>query len=322
MPRIGTNPMKRHGRPWQPRPVTLVTAVHIPELAGYWAESFDVLKVCLESVFCTTPGPYELIVWDNASCEPVRQYLQQLHTAGRVQFLIRSQENVGKVGCWNTVFPGAPGEHIAWFDSDVLFSPGWLEESLRVLHAFPNVGMVTARPGRLPVEIDEDLNAAAAQFANSNHLGLQVQHGDLIPRGVLAEHFASIGVAEESPGYPATDTRLTLGGVSAFAYASHFQFITRREVARKILPLPIGPHPLAGDRQWDICLNEHGFLRLATDQPFVRHLGNSLRGDPAMAAIAHENPIADKPSRKRFPSGIVRRMLVKLNAALTKLIYS
>ena len=47
---------------------------------------------------------------------------------------------------------GAPGEIIAYADSDVLFSPNWLKRSVEILETYPNVGMVTARPFRTPPE--------------------------------------------------------------------------------------------------------------------------------------------------------------------------
>ena len=59
---------------------------------------------------------------------------------------------MGKGGAWNVMLAGAPGEIIAYTDSDVLFSPNWLSRSVEILETFPNVGMVTARPFRTPPE--------------------------------------------------------------------------------------------------------------------------------------------------------------------------
>ncbi len=99
--------------------------------------------------------PFDLMVFDNGSCPEVREYLVSEKEEGRIQYLILSEKNMGKGGAWNVMLAGAPGEIIAYTDSDVLFSPKWLSRSVEILETFPNVGMVTARPFRTPPEFYE-----------------------------------------------------------------------------------------------------------------------------------------------------------------------
>ncbi len=70
-----------------------------------------------------------------------------------IQFLVLSEKNLGKGGAWNYIFNSAPGEIIAYCDSDALFSPGWLSRSVQVLETYPRVGMITARPLRTSPEL-------------------------------------------------------------------------------------------------------------------------------------------------------------------------
>jgi hypothetical protein len=279
MARVGANPRKKSGEPARARAVTLATIVHIPELSGYWAESLDVLRVCLASARTTAGPDADLMVFDNASCRHVREHLSSLYEREEIDYLFFSRRNVGKNGAWNILLPAAPGEFVAYFDSDVLFLPGWLEKSLAVFKTFGRVGAVTARPVRLARPIEDDLDAPAMAYAAGGDPELTVERGDLIPIEVIREHFRSAGVTDERAGFPACDVKLTKGGVSAFVQARHFQFVTSKAVIRDALPLDDHHRPLGGARAWDLALTRLGYMRLSTDQPLVRHLGNSLRNE-------------------------------------------
>jgi len=67
--------------------------------------------------------PFDLMVFDNGSCAEVRDFLIKEKEEGRIQYLILAEKNMGKGGAWNTMLAGAPGEIIAYTDSDVLFLP-------------------------------------------------------------------------------------------------------------------------------------------------------------------------------------------------------
>jgi hypothetical protein len=69
---------------------------------------------------------------------------------------------------------GAPGEIIAYTDSDVLFSPKWLSRSVEILETFPSVGMVMARPFRTPPEFYE----STLQWARKK---TKLEEGQFIP---------------------------------------------------------------------------------------------------------------------------------------------
>ena len=129
--------------------------------------TLDVLKVSLESMRKDAGLPFDLMVFDNGSCAEVRDFLVNEKEEGRIQYLILSEKNMGKGGAWNVMLTGAPGEIIAYTDSDVLFSPNWLSRSVEILETFPNVGMVTARPFRTPPEFYETTSQVGEENANS-----------------------------------------------------------------------------------------------------------------------------------------------------------
>ena len=88
------------------------------------------------------------MVFDNGSCRETQDYLRGLQEQGQIQYLVLSDKNLGKGGAWNILLSGAPGEIIAYTDSDAYFYPGWLSRSVQLLETYPRVGMVTARPFR------------------------------------------------------------------------------------------------------------------------------------------------------------------------------
>ncbi len=144
--RKGQNPAKFVNQVARPQRITVAVLNYIPFLSGFYAEALDVLKVSLDSMRKDPGLPFDLLVFDNGSCAEVRDYLITEKEAGRLQYLLLSEKNMGKGGAWNMILAGSPGEIIAYSDSDILYYPGWLSRSVELLERFPKVGMVTARP--------------------------------------------------------------------------------------------------------------------------------------------------------------------------------
>jgi glycosyltransferase involved in cell wall biosynthesis len=273
--RIGQNPAKSSKTVAKPERITVVVLNYIPSLSGYYAEMLDVLKVSLNSLRETADLPYDLLVFDNGSCEEVLQYLADEKQEGRIQFLILSEKNLGKGGAWNIMLAGAPGEIIAYADNDVLYYPRWLSGSVQILETFPNVGMVTSRPFRT----DADLYSYTATWAEGAS-DVQVERGDFIPWETFLEFDLSLGKPEEEirSRYESTqDVRLTYHGVQAMAGASHWQFVAYKNVLACFLPFDMD-RPMGQVKQLDSRMNEAGLLRLMPVEPLVMNISNSLRG--------------------------------------------
>jgi glycosyltransferase involved in cell wall biosynthesis len=291
--RVGQNPAKSIDRVPQPQKITVATATYIPFLKGYYAESLDVLKVCLNSIWDNTSLPYDLLVFDNGSCPEAQKYLLEAQKKGLIQFLLLSDKNVGKGGAWNFIFQGAPGEIIAYTDSDVYFYPGWLESSMEILETFPNLGMLTSRPLRSP----EEYYSKTLDWAR-NKPGVSIEKGRFIPWDVYSEHLSSLGISDEQIREwfdSKSEWRVTYKGVSALISAAHFQFVTKKSVIRQFLPLEMD-RPMGQVRSLDQLVNQAGYLRLTTCKPFVKHLGNKVESDPEIRSI---KDIQQKASQKK-----------------------
>ena len=269
--RKGQNPAKFVKDIVRPERITVALLNYIPFLSGFYAETLDVLKVSLESMRKDAGLSFDLMVFDNGSCEEVRDFLVKEKEEGRIQYLILSEKNMGKGGAWNVMLAGAPGEIIAYTDADVLFSPNWLSRSVEILETFPNVGMVTARPFRTPPEFYE----ATLKWAREN---ATLEDGQFIPWETFLEFNLSLGQTEEENKkvYEETrDWRIVYKGVTAMAGASHWQFTAYKSTLQGFLPFDMDK-PMGQVRQLDKRMNDAGLLRLMVSDPLAMNMSNTL----------------------------------------------
>ena len=271
--RQGQNPAKRMTSVPKPKKVTVAILNYIPFQSGFYANMLDVLKTCLGSIWANTDVDYDLLIFDNGSCAEVKDYLVEMQTQGKIQYLILSEKNIGKGGAWNIILSGAPGEIIAYADNDVYFYPGWLSRSIEVLETFPNVGMVTARPFRTR----EALYTNTIKWAGTNQ-EVQMQEGQFIPWNTFLEFNLSLGDTENEVRnvYESTkDFRLEYKGVTAQVGASHWQFTTRKETLSRFLPFQMD-RPMGQVLQLDELMNDAGYLRLMVPDPLTMNMSNTL----------------------------------------------
>ena len=269
--RKGQNPAKFVNDVARPERITAAMLTYIPFLSGFYEETLDVLKVSLDSMRKDAGLPFDLLVFDNGSCPEARDYLIKEKEAGRIQYLILSEKNVGKGGAWNVILAGAPGEIIAYADSDVLFSPNWLRRSVEILETYPNVGMVTARPFRTP----PDFYSATLDWARQN---ATLEDGQFIPWETFLEFNLSLGQTEEEnvKVYQETrDWRVVYKDVIAMVGASHWQFTAYKSTLQQFLPFDMS-RPMGQVRQLDQRMNEAGLLRLMVSDPLAMNMSNTL----------------------------------------------
>ena len=314
--RKGQNPAKFVKDVAHPERITVALLNYIPFLSGFHAETLDVLKVSLESMRKDAGLPFDLMVFDNGSCKEVREFLVDEKEAGRIQYLILSEKNMGKGGAWNVMLAGAPGEIIAYTDADVLFSPNWLSRSVEILETFPNVGMVTARPFRTPGEFYE----STLKWAREN---AKLDEGQFIPWETFLEFNLSLGQTEEENKKVYAETRdwkIVYKDVTALAGASHWQFTAYKSTLQQFLPFEMDK-PMGQVRQLDKRMNDAGLLRLMVSDPLAMNMSNTLgylRGE----LKGGEKKKSASFGKRVLEVGLVKRVLLAMYNRIFSWYYS
>jgi glycosyltransferase involved in cell wall biosynthesis len=277
------NPARHRKTSYIPARVTIAMLVYIPHLSGYFEHRFDVVKLSIESLLANTSIPYDLILFDNACCDEVKDYLQGLVASGAARYLITSSENIGKLGALRMISGAVLGDVLAYTDDDTFFYPGWLKAHLSILDAFPNVGMVSGSPERTLFDhgISSNLKYAESDPAVTLH------YGQTIPEDWEEEWATSLG--KDVPQYLAEvgkleDIILEHAGFRVYATACHNQFVMPTIVAKKFLQTEWTGRLMGGMNELDNSVDEAGFLRLTTLERTTRLIGNIVSLELAQEA--------------------------------------
>jgi hypothetical protein len=278
--RIGQNPSKAKGSTaYQPARVGTASLTYVPALEGYFRQAREVIEVHLTSLRESLDQDCDICVFDNGSCPEVIDFLQGQWSRGLIDWLFLSHHNLGKNGALNWIFASMPNEFIAYSDSDVFFRKGWLEQSLEIFASFERAGMVSAQPVFFDFLKGQGTTAQSIGAAGEHMQVMSVE-----PRGeVLEEYCDGINATEDQRAF-FRQQKLTVAanlqdGRRAVTSATDMQFMLPREVARKLVPLPIAGALTGVDAiEIPLGIEKIGYWILSLEEPLVWHIGNTLSG--------------------------------------------
>ncbi|MFH1190133.1 MAG: glycosyltransferase family 2 protein [Candidatus Omnitrophota bacterium] len=129
----------------------------------------DVTRECVDSILKNTGYSYRLIVIDNGSDAPARDYLAGLKEKGPAEvLLIRNDRNLGFVKAVNQGIVVSDASYLCIMNNDTIAAAGWLEEMVDVIEANPSIGLLNPSSntsGQFPGEMTiEDYTATLKAF--------------------------------------------------------------------------------------------------------------------------------------------------------------
>lgn len=268
--RVGYNPNKDKIQEPNDFFHQVIVPVYIPNNEGYFKDSFQILKYCLESLLKTIHSKTFVTIINNGSHSGVANFLNELHEKKKIHEVINTT-NIGKL---NAILKGVSGHNFSFItatDCDVLFLENWQKETYNVFEKFPKSGAVCPTPSSKSLQNHtfniwfDLLFSKSLQFTKAkNPLALKafaVSIGN--PKFYTNTHL---------------EKYLTVSNKSfkAVVGAGHFVATYRREVFENNKIKHSG-FMLGGDSEGnllDIPVIKKGMWRLSTEDNFAYHMGN------------------------------------------------
>jgi glycosyltransferase involved in cell wall biosynthesis len=268
--RIGFNPNKDKLQISNDFFHQVIVPVYIPDQEGYFKESLEILRYCLESLFKTSHNKTYFTIVNNGSCDEVVDYLNALYQENKIQELIHTT-NIGKI---NAILKGITGHQfplITITDADVLFLNDWQQATYQIFETFPKAGAVCPTPS------SRSFNYKTYNVLFENFFSKTLQFTKVKNPEALQAFARSIG----SPGFykkQHLDKYLTItkGACKAVIGAGHFATTYRFAVFENQVTSYSG-FSLGGDSEnkiLDAPVIYNGLWRLSTEDNYAYHMGN------------------------------------------------
>jgi len=109
------------------------------------AERGNDTKACVESIFQSTPEPFEIILSDVGSSRETLEIITALEDTHRNVHVIYNKQSTGTTGQRNQGIYLSRGAHLVLMDNDVLVLPGWLKHLKEAAEKDEKIGTVGAK---------------------------------------------------------------------------------------------------------------------------------------------------------------------------------
>lgn len=272
--RLGFNPHKDAQQTKSDYFHQVIIPVYIPNQEAYFKDSFEILKLCIESLLLTSHNKTNITIVNNGSCPEVTNYLNELFLNNKIQEVIQTT-NVGKL---NAILKGIVGYNFSLItvaDADVLFLPNWQKATYSVFADFPKTGVVCPTPS------SRSLRTYTANIYWDLIFSKRLQFSKV-------ENPDALKMFSHSVGNPAFYNEIQLqkymtvarNDSKAVVGAGHFAATYRASVFKNV-NIKYSDFKLGGDSEGkilDLPVVKKGFWRLSTTDNYAYHMGNCIEG--------------------------------------------
>ncbi|WP_282073728.1 glycosyltransferase family A protein [Polaribacter atrinae] len=248
----------------------VIIPVYIPNNKGYFKDSFQILKYCLESLFKTSHTNTYFTIVNNGSCIQVVHYLNNLHQNGKINELIHTS-SIGKL---NAILKGLIGQKfklVTITDADVLFLDSWQEETYKIFNTFPKAGAVS------PVPSSKVLKQFTSNIIIDNIFSNKLKFTKVLNPRALKMFAESIGNNNfYSRIHLQKNLTIQQNNIKAVVGAGHFVVTYRGDVFKNIKQ-KFSEYSLGGRSESNILdkpVLMNGFWRISTQDNYAFHMGN------------------------------------------------
>jgi len=276
--RIGQNPNISKELELSKSSHRVIIPIYIPNEEGYFKGSFDVLKVCIQSLLATINSDTKISLISNASSDEVNSYIRGLFEAGKIDRAVFNADNVGKM---NAIIPEARAsfeDFITYADADVFFDKGWLKQTFSMFENVRNAGLVSMNP------TPRNLARADSTVLDNlfTFLGAMKKTKDVCSYDDLLHFHKSIDRDLSFTEKMFHHSKVACVGENYIIGAGHFCCtVVRSQVLRKT-PLEMSNIAASGGSEniyLDTPMDKTGLWRLSSPKAFVWHMGNALDTD-------------------------------------------
>lgn len=272
--RQGTNPQKAERKLVLETHHRIVVVVYIPNEEGFYKDSFEVFKTCLDSLVLTINSKAAITIVNNGSYKKVSDLLRLYLDEKKIDTLISHNQNIGKIDALIGAARGAREQYITLTDADILFVKGWQEKVDEVFAVFPNVGSVS------PIPVRRGLLAGTSTVLKYVLMGKIKCKFIPIPENFMGynRYLDSInwGFEEKDDNkWPVVEKN----GLRAVIGSGHQVLTIDRDILFKTTPsnpsLALVGN-LSEHNYVDVPIDKAGKLRLSTYNNYAFHMGNKL----------------------------------------------
>jgi hypothetical protein len=286
--RIGSNPNINKTIDFSVKSHRVIIPIYIPNAEGYFADAFNVLKVCIESLLKTINNDTAITLISNASSKEVNDYIAQLFNEKKIDKAVFNTENIGKMNAIITETRASFEEFITYSDADVFFDKGWLKQTLNMFKNVPKAGFVSMNPTP-----NNYSHADSTLLSNWYIVLFKKKKTNTVCSYQDLEHFhKSVGRDKT-----ATDTMFngqcyTISNENYIIGAGHFCCTIRKTPTLKFVPKEQSKIGVSGGSEGiylDIPFDKTGLWRISSPKSYVWHMGNTLEKDWANSKLESLN---------------------------------